>query len=98
MDWGLVEVSRDRGIYALAVPVFPLRSLEDHATGVSPPWFYALRSNLRALRVGGDHHAAHEPRGLLHLPADHPGFVTLVAVVELLRRAQWTFLVWRTST
>lgn len=103
MDWGLVEVSlATDGSNAESTrwrfPVFPLKirwkTTRDRV--FRSTWFYAwaMCSNLVGRFAWAVTITPHMNRGVFFIFSGltNEGLATLVAVVELLRRAQWTFL------
>ena len=102
-DWGLVEVSlATDGSTAESTrwrfPVFPLKirwkTTRDRV--FRSTWFYAwaMCSNLVGRFAWAVTITPHMNRGVFFIFSGltNEGLATLVAVVELLRRAQWTFL------
>ena len=102
MDWGLVEVSCATDSTADSTrsrfPVFPLKirwkTTRDRV--FRSTWFYAwaVCSNLVGRFAWAVTITPHMNRGVFFIFSGltNEGLATLVAVVELLRRAQWTFL------
>mmetsp|Transcript_8060 Transcript_8060/g.32568 ORF Transcript_8060/g.32568 Transcript_8060/m.32568 type:complete len:917 (-) Transcript_8060:61-2811(-) len=102
MDWGLVEVSKTDSTADstenLRFPVFPLKirwkTTRDRV--FRSTWFYAwaVCSNLVGRFAWAVTITPHMNRGVFFIFSGltNEGLATLVAVVELLRRAQWTFL------
>ena len=102
MDWGLVEVSKTDSTADstenLRFPVFPLKirwkTTRDRV--FRSTWFYAwaMCSNLVGRFAWAVTITPHMNRGVFFIFSGltNEGLATLVAVVELLRRAQWTFL------
>ena len=102
MDWGLVEVSCATDSTADSTrsrfPVFPLKihwkTTRDRV--FRSTWFYAwaVCSNLVGRFAWAVTITPHMNHGVFFIFSGltNEGLATLVAVVELLRRAQWTFL------
>ena len=102
MDWGLVEVTKrdgaNGGEWQWWFPLVPVKvrwkTTRDRV--FRSTWFYAwaMGSNLVGRFAWAVTITPHMNRGVFFIFSGltNEGLATLVAVVELLRRAQWTFL------
>ena len=102
MDWGLVEVTKREGAnggeWQWWFPLVPVKvrwkTTRDRV--FRSTWFYAwaMGSNLVGRFAWAVTITPHMNRGVFFIFSGltNEGLATLVAVVELLRRAQWTFL------